>query len=479
MPSFQGLLLCAVLTSVLNAQPTPAPVATWEPASPALAAKAPGSPAYGLVVTTSQGKLLVTSLAFDPATHRPQARLYRVDGPAGWGPYRSGLERGLSFAPAMKRPPDNNALHWSWYQDYFYFAPAEKGSAADEAGLDQSKYALTRIKQVDQSNFQWDAAALVYHITQSPVIVVQTIKLPLLFGPSERTYTIRNRRVAAPPAPDDATLVNAPPNREAQQALASPGPWRELLKLRSQTAVHAPLPLDLEGRKAWAVRIPGQPGKADQPGQPGALEIWKVDPASGAFEGGLSDIQPEPPEGFSAGQALRIAGEWRRLRALALEPATGRLTQLALDPWKADVPSLLAGRTLAGELGSNPRLPFWESLEQTANDALLEWKTLAFPGELATQDLKGAGTLVIRIEKGVLALDLEVKGIRSRLDAAARAAAEWKAQAELAAKEGRAAPASPPTPAESERLADLLEQRKAILMAVLGNAKQALTDLRR
>jgi hypothetical protein len=32
---------------------------------------------------------------------------------------------------------------------------------------------------------------------------------------------------------------------------------------------------------------------------------------------------------------------------------------------------------------------------------------------------------------------------------------------------------------ESERLADLLEQRKAILMAILGSAKQALSNLRR
>ena len=33
--------------------------------------------------------------------------------------------------------------------------------------------------------------------------------------------------------------------------------------------------------------------------------------------------------------------------------------------------------------------------------------------------------------------------------------------------------------AESERLADLLDQRKAILMAILGSAKQSLSNLRR
>jgi hypothetical protein len=63
--------------------------------------------------------------------------------------------------------------------------------------------------------------------------------------------------------------------------------------------------------------------------------------------------------------------------------------------------------------------------------------------------------------------------------AAARAEAERKAQAELAAKQGRPAPTAPPAAAESDRLADLLDQRKAILMAVLGSAKQALANLRR
>ena len=80
----------------------------------------------------------------------------------------------------------------------------------------------------------------------------------------------------------------------------------------------------------------------------------------------------------------------------------------------------------------------------------------------------------------MLALDLELKGIRSRLDAAARIEAERKAQAELAARDGKAAPQVQTAPAtDSERLADLLDQRKAILMAILGSAKQALANLRR
>ncbi|MDP1833132.1 MAG: hypothetical protein Q8K67_13820, partial [Geothrix sp.] len=58
--------------------------------------------------------------------------------------------------------------------------------------------------------------------------------------------------------------------------------------------------------------------------------------------------------------------------------------------------------------------------------------------------------------------------------------AERKAQAELAARDGKAPPQALIGPAtESERLADLLDQRKAILMAILGSAKQALAQQRR
>jgi hypothetical protein len=122
---------------------------------------------------------------------------------------------------------------------------------------------------------------------------------------------------------------------------------------------------------------------------------------------------------------------------------------------------------------------FRESIEQAANTSLVVWKTRTLPNLLATQGLEPTEELVIRLEQGLLTLDLEVKGIRSRLDAAARAEAERKAQTELAAKDGKPAPAVGPPATESERLADLLEQRKAILMAVLGSTKQALANLRR
>ena len=38
----------------------------WVAAHPALAAKAPGAPGYGLQITTTTGKVLMTNLSFDP-----------------------------------------------------------------------------------------------------------------------------------------------------------------------------------------------------------------------------------------------------------------------------------------------------------------------------------------------------------------------------------------------------------------------------
>jgi hypothetical protein len=311
-------------------------------------------------------------------------------------------------------------------------------------------------------------------------VVVETIKLPIFFSPSHKKYTVQNRKIDTPPDPADAELEQVIPDAEVKALLADRQTWAELLRLRSQKEAFAPLTLELAECRVWAVLAQGQPSQDKPPRVPRCLELWKEDPRTGAFDNGLLGVWPEPGDGFRAGRALQIDGRWFRLQTLAQDPITGRLTSLDLHPWEVTIPTLLEGRTLAGELGPQRDSAHQESLEQVANDALLEWKTLTLPSELNSQDLKSAGSFVVRLEKGVLALDLEVKGIRSRLDIAARNETERKAQAELAAKNGQPVPQVQATPArESERLADLLEQRKAILMAILGSAKQSLSNLRR
>ena len=459
------------------------PALSHQPAHPSLAAKAPGAPGYGLQFTTKTGKILLTSLSFEPVTRKPQARFYWIHGPAGWGPYRSGLEECLSYTPAHAKPTNPGKYDGEYspyhYMDHFTFTHPAKGSPAAEAGLENSTYGRLRLDAVDGSNFGWDTDALIFHITQNPTVTLQIIKLPgfSTFSPTYRTCTLKNRRIDTPPEPSDAILENAQPNEETRTWLADRKTWADLLMLRSKDPAFALLPLELEGVKLWAVLCPGQPsqGASRQGGR--LLEFWKEEPLTGAFETGLLEVWPEPADGFRAGRALRVGATWYRLQAITLDQATGHLGALSLRPWEADIPALLGGGELATELGPLKAPALREAFEERANDALLEWKTRTLPVQLRAQDQASLEDLVIRIEKGLLVMDRQVRGIRQRLDAQARTLAALQAQADKPGGSQQALPMA--ATEESEGLADLLEQRKAILMAVLGSAKQALANLRR
>jgi hypothetical protein len=109
---------------------------------------------------------------------------------------------------------------------------------------------------------------------------------------------------------------------------------------------------------------------------------------------------------------------------------------------------------------------------------LVEWKTRTLPGLLKTQDAAALEDMVVRTEKGLLDLDLAIRGMRQRLDDLARAKAAQQAQASMPGG-NQTAPAPAAPTADSEALADLLDQRKAILQAILGSTKQALALGRR
>jgi len=206
-------VLCSLL---LQAPPGAVP---YEASVPALAAKAAGAPGYGLQITTRSGKVLMTSLRFASDTRKAQVTLYRINGPAGWGPYRSGLERSMTYLPA---PPVRYAgLHPCWSENHFDPGHPVKGSAADEAGL-VDRHGYLRVDGVDGSNFGWDLDALIFHITQSPTMTVQTVKLPDFFSPSYKTYPIKNRKVETPPDPADGTGVLLPPSEQRAPPASTP-----------------------------------------------------------------------------------------------------------------------------------------------------------------------------------------------------------------------------------------------------------------
>lgn len=469
-------LIC--LLAQPSAQPSPF---VHEPSPQALAAKAPGAPGYGLQVTTPTGKLLLTNLSFDLGSRKPFGHLFVVSGPAGWGPYRSGLETVLAYEAARPNPNDGT-LHAAYYEDHYYLSgDPPKGSPADKAGLeDYRKSPFFRIEGVDGSAFDWDLPALVYHITTSPTIVLQTLKLPLFFNPSHRTYKLKNELLSAPADPADAALLPYHAKGPILEWLRDRKTWRDLVIERSRREAFAPLAIELAGKPVWVVLGRDQVDDGHPPKIRNLVEFWTKDPLTGEFVDGILDIWPEPEDGLKPGRAIRVSDHWYRLQGFARNAGTGRLATFELVPWQADVQTLLGGAGLGPELGRMAVPGLLESLEQTANDALLEWKTRTLPGLLRTQGPADLEDTVIRIEKGLLALDRQVRAIRQRLDALARAQAAQQAQA---AKPGEAAaegavPAGHPV-SDSEGLADVLEQRKAILQAVLGSVKQTLAAVRR
>ncbi|MDP1832365.1 MAG: hypothetical protein Q8K67_09935, partial [Geothrix sp.] len=432
------MLLAALFVGLLQHPPPSGPTVplTHEATAPALAAKAPGAPGYGLQVTTSAGKVMVTSLSYHPDTHKVGARLYRIVGPAGLGPYRLGIERGLMFQP--KQEISDTREHPSWFDNHFYCWNADDGSPAKEAGLDRREGWV--IEGVDDNNFGWDLNALLWHITNRPIVAVNAFRARFVGNIKRKTFRIITRRLEAPVDPGDGAFQPIQAEGEAKAWLADKKTWRDLLILRSSRDLFAPLVLTLADRKLWVVRTLNDSSPDGSSKAARVLEFWKEDPLSGAFDSGLIGLWPEPEDGLLPDRILRIEDRWYRIQDCIQDSATGRLLTLDLRPWAADVPSLLIGTSPAKELGPMKAPLLREDLEQQANDALLEWKTRILPGLLRTQEIHAMEDLVIRAEKGLLTLDLEVKGIRSRLDAAARAEAERKAQAELAARDGKAPP---------------------------------------
>ena len=475
------IFLFSIFTVSLTAQsaaPSPASALAVSPVSiptnAALAAKAPGAPGYGLQIVTSKGKIMLTSLSFDPIARKPTARFYLITGPAGLGPYRAGID--FTFHP--EQPIPANHIDPLFYSNYFFIVAIEKDGAAEKAGLKPNKYGLQDIVGVDGSNFGWDPQSLAIHISNSPAIDVSTLNIPLVFGHAHyKTYHIKTQKLETPVDPADGIIGPIAPDKEIQAWLNQEQTWKDLLILRSKQARFAPLAIDIEGRKLWVVRSEGAPdGKGVIPG---FLEFWQQDPLTGLFATGIMDVWPDPPEGMQPGRILRVGDHWYRLKTFTQDPASHRLLGFGLEAWKADVMSLLSGQSPADEIGTVHLPGARESLEQAANDSLVEWKTRSLPDMLRTEQAPALEEMVIRTEKGVLALDLQTRTMRERLDAQARAQAAQQAQASMPGSNQPAPAAAAPSTADSEVLADLFDQRKAILQAILGSTKQALAQVRR
>lgn len=461
-----------------SAAPSDATPPVQEVSSPALAAKAPGAPGYGLQIATSEGKIMVTNLIIDPASKRPSFNLYRIHGPAGQGPYRAGIR--ISHHPASEVPV-NHPFPAAWYGNYFNIDEILKGSAAEKAGLERDKYGLRSILSVDGKDFGWDPAELAYYVTNTPEIKVETMKIPLLFGgPSYRTFKIKSDKLATPIDPADGTFESLPPdklNATIRAWVQSDQIWTDLFILRSKQERFAPLAIELDGRKLWVVYSSGAqsgPGTA-----PRYLEIWNEDPSTGHFKAGVLDVWPAPEDGMKTGRILRIGESWYRLKNFREDASTHRLTQFEVEAW-SDVESLLSGKSPSEAMGQVNLAGARESLEEAANDILIEWKTRVMPGTLQKEQASALEDRVIHLEKSLLSLDLQVRHLHEQLDERARAKATLQAQAQMpGAPPPVAVPSANTGGPDLERLADVLSQRQAILQAILASTKQALAQVRR
>lgn len=457
-------MLIAALLACLSQVPQPAapPLPegiTRHPAPAALAAKAPGQPSYGLRLATPLGQFLLTNLYFH--NEHGWVQIYRMNGPAGLGPYRPGV---FLWSNPRDATPE------------FLTREITPGGPADAAGLDSNWHVL----KVDGKTFEWNTQTVNAYLSNRPEADLLARKVKGWGSGKEKVFHLVLRRQDPPADPTDCTLVQDFP-AWMKPLFNDQGLWLELAKLRSTLPRFTPLAVDLGGAHYWVVRsVPNPHPVQGTDGSRIFLEFWASDPASGSGYARPAFLVPEPSDGRLQGRILKIQGRWFKVAEAALDAGNGRLAKLKVEPWKADALALLGGELPARDLGPSAPTADMGALEQLGNEALIEWKTRALPGLLPSLSVNPAEDLVIRIEKGILALDLTVKRLRTRLDADARAEAERKAQAELAARSGQAAPKGPAVSTEdTERLADLLEQRKAILMAVLGNVKQALANLRR
>ena len=468
---FPALFCTLLLQAAPPAQPATLP--SWMAAPPALAAKAAGKPSYGLVLDTEGGRFLLTSLRFDLLNENQLSRTIRayvILEPGGGGPYRYGfnLRYHAKVTPEKREHPDCE------YADYFYpvskdrhgLFGLEPGSPAEKAGFSSRYYIL----DIDGKTFGWNEWVANYYLSTHPSVVIHATKCPLFFGSgSPLTFKLEGNRVALP-NPEE-WVIRPGSFAEVDKAVKDEALWTALVAAKEATPECNRLPIMLEdGKQALVIRNPWGNILEDNKSTSPLFEFWESTATQPKFVASV----PAPIEG----KFVKLHGRWYRILGARLGPDSRRLEAVNLEAWKPDVPALLAGRcpTQVGIEKAFDR----EGIEQAANQALLVWKTRSLPDQLATHNRGSAKDLVLSIEQGLLELDLQVKGIRSRLDAAARTEAERKAQAELAAKGGQPAPhAQAPPTTESERLADLLDQRKAILMAILGSAKQSLAQQRR
>jgi hypothetical protein len=199
------------------------------------------------------------------------------------------------------------------------------------------------------------------------------------------------------------------------------------------------------------------------------LEIYDADPTGG---GGRplavwifgSKEGPQSSWQFQSGP-WPLKGRFFQFTECKTDPQMdNRVTALTLIPWEPKLSDILEGKTSAELL---PRLYLRDAaktnadLEAYLNEALIDWKAKEFPDYLRTASGPALRDMAVKLEKVILKLDLKAKELKDAADEDAR----------KVTPPGQAA-VEKTAPAGALKTAHLLEQRKTILMVLLGPIKQ-------
>ncbi|HEY3270817.1 MAG TPA: hypothetical protein VGJ89_06345 [Geothrix sp.] len=221
-------------------------------------------------------------------------------------------------------------------------------------------------------------------------------------------------------------------------------------------------------------------------GRPLQLEFWAE-----AFNPDSRGSKPEatcdlPGASSAVGAILSPGGQAARIREAVWDPGTGRLTRLELEPYAPDALAFL----VSGK--SEAMAP--EGSMLALNDALVDWKVKSLASYVRNIDGAAAEDFLARLEKTLLRMDMDIRRLRQaresqEQDALNRQAADGMQRLqqeaslrrfllpaerkEMGEDDGRTATVTSP------ELMGLLEQRKAIVSAILTNAKQILAAPRR
>ncbi|GLH68056.1 hypothetical protein [Geothrix edaphica] len=427
----------------------------------------PEAPLAGAMLTTYLGRFVVYPTRFD-VQGRLRWRAQRVEGPAGMGPYEHGLSLEM-----VSEPGDTQGM-------------ARITAIRDELGIDRGHSWGVGDFIEDPAKFHYPA---VFHDLTLGLFLFQyrMSNLPGSMFPVYRPNKLFEKRgtggvqsVARAGTPAQLPATFNPDGPIPVEA----GAWfkqasARLLVLRAAHPAYQPLVVDWAGRK-WVVVGPSRSGRSLQ------LEFWADAPGPDA-RGSRPEATCDLPGASSAiGAVLSPGGQAARIRDAVWDPGTGRLTRLELEPWKPDaLPFLLTGKSEANTQ---------EGLALAFNDALVDWKVKALTSYVRGIDEAAAADFLARLEKTLLRMDMDIRRRRQaresqEQDALSRQAADGVQRLQQEASRRRfLLPAElremgeddgRTTTSASPELMDLLDQRKAIVSAILANAKQLLAAARR